>query len=206
MFIESLKIARIEDIIVVISRGKHAIPDYLGSGKRLGVRLTYVVQGERTGLSKAVEAGQHLIDGTFIVVNGDNFFDPKTVLKDVIAYHFEEGADATLGAFEAEDVTRHGILGTEDNRFVDIVENPSPENAPSNLGDAEMHVLEPIIFDAIKRLEVGIENEYQLTDVLDFLLYMRKKVNFKEIEMHIDIGTLQDLRRANRVLTEQRRR
>lgn len=197
--IEALKVAGIEDIIVVISRGKHAIIDYLGSGKRFGINLTYVVQDERTGLAKAVEAGKHVIGkNSFAVVNGDNFFYPKTFLRDLINYHFDEGADATIGAFETEDVTRHGMIKAEGNKVVNIHEKPSSESAPSNLGDAGMYVFEPVISDAIERVEAGIENEYQLTDAIKILIEDGRKVVFKKIAgVHIDVGTIEDFRRAN---------
>lgn len=198
--IEALKVAGIEDIIVVISRDKHAILDYLGSGKGQGVHVTYVVQEARKGLAKAVEAGKHLIDGTFVVVNGDNFFYPKTILKGLIDFHFDEKADATIGAFEAEDVTRHGMIKAVGNKVIDFVETPTHENAPGTLGDAGMHVFEPEIFDAFESVAVGIDNEYQLTDAIRVLIGRGRKIIYKEVETHIDVGTMQDLWKANSYL------
>ncbi|MFQ6062929.1 MAG: sugar phosphate nucleotidyltransferase [Methanosarcinales archaeon] len=59
--VEALKIAGITDIIIVVSPHKPIIIEYLGSGKRLGVHITYVVQDDPLGLANAVLAGKPLI-------------------------------------------------------------------------------------------------------------------------------------------------
>ena len=197
--IEAFRIAEVRDIAVVISKGKYVIIDYLGSGKRFGVNLTYVVQDEQTGLAKAVEAGKHVIgNSSFAVVNGDNFFHPKTFLRDLINYHLDEEADATIGAFEAEEVTRHGMIKAEGNRVVDIVEKQKPDEASSKLCDAGMHVFEPVIYEAIEKTKPGLDNEYQLTDSIKILVEEGRKVIFKKIDgVHIDVGTMEDFKKAN---------
>ena len=55
--INAMKQIGIEDISVVVSWRKNAILDYLGSGKRLGVKINYVVQDERNGLANTVPDG-----------------------------------------------------------------------------------------------------------------------------------------------------
>ena len=96
--IDAMKMIGITEITIVVGWRKHAILDYLGSGKRLGVKFTYVVQDKRDGLGKAVFAGEHTIGKEpFLVVLGDNFFYPKTFLKDILTFHNEANADATIG-------------------------------------------------------------------------------------------------------------
>ncbi|UCF49686.1 MAG: hypothetical protein JSU91_08045, partial [Thermoplasmatales archaeon] len=179
---------------------KHAILDYLGSGERLDVKLTYVVQDEQNGLAKAVAAGKHVItDESFLVVLGDNFFYPKTFLKDILSFHEEQRADVTLGVSEIKDTTRHGIIkqGTN-NTIVDIIEKPSEIEAPSKLGAIGIYLFSSDIFNAIDRTKPGVKNEYQLTDAIKIMVEDGKQVYYKEIEgKHIDVGTLEDLRMAN---------
>ena len=195
--IEGLKIAGIDEIVIVLSKGKYAIIDYLGSGEALGVDLTYVIQDKKEGLAKAIECAKHLINESFVVVNGDNFFKPKNIIENLISFHFEHKADATVGAFKTKEVTRHGIMKVEGNEVIDIIEKPKPELAPSNFGDAGIHVFEPVIFDAIKKIKPGIDNEYQLTDAIKKLIEMGRKVIFKEMSMHIDVGTMEDWMKVN---------
>lgn len=196
--VESMKLAGIVDIAVVVSPHKHGISDYLGSGRRFGVRLTYVVQDERLGLANAIQSSEHVIDGSFAVVLGDNFFYPKSFLKELMEYHVGERADATLGVADVKDVTRHGIITPEGNKVADIIEKPSPETASSTLGAIGMYIFEKGIFDAIEKTKRGYKNEYQLTDSIKIMIDENKSVIYKKIQgVHIDVGTSVDLMLAN---------
>ncbi len=203
--IDAMKTVGITEITVVVGWRKHAILDYLGSGERMGVKISYVVQDERNGLAKAVAAGKHVInDESFLVVLGDDFFYPKTFLKDILAFHKAQDADATIGVAKVSDVTRHGIIkpGPE-NKILDIIEKPSIKDAPSDLGCMGVYIFKPAIFDAIKKTKPGFKNEYQLTDSIKILVEEGCKVLYSTIDgEHIDVGTLKDLRKANEYLSQ----
>jgi dTDP-glucose pyrophosphorylase len=204
--VESMTIAGIEEITVVVSPHKHGLSDYLGSGRRFGVHFNYVVQDEQKGLADAVLAGEHTIDRTFAVVLGDNYFEPKTFLKDIISFHCAEHADTTVGVAEVQDVTRHGIITPDGNRVIDIREKPPVKEAASNLGALGAYVFERSVFDAILATKPGVKGEYQLTDSIRIQIQEGKRVLFKKIDgIHIDVGTPVDLMRANeRYLHETR--
>jgi len=198
--IDSMKLVGITDITIVVGWRKHAILDYLGSGERIGVKLTYVVQDRRDGLAKAVASGEHIIGKeSFLVVLGDNFFYPKTFLQDIIDFHNKVSSDATIGVAEVENPTRHGMIKPgENNKIADIIEKPPREKSPSNLGCMGVYVFEPIIFDAIKRTKPGLNGEYQLTDSIKILIEDGCKVFYRKIEgKHIDVGTIEDFKKAN---------
>ena len=198
--VEAFELTEVDEIAIVVSPRKHGLSDYLGSGKKFGMHFSYVVQDERLGLANAVLAGEHIVNNhQFAVVLGDNFFRPKEFLRDLIAFHEEEDADATIGVAKVEDVTRHGIIKAEGgNAVVDLIEKPKPEEAPSNLGAIGIYVFKPSIFDAIRETKPGYKGEFQLTDSIKILVEGGKKVVYKEIPgIHIDIGTVKDLVRAN---------
>ena len=205
--IEAMKNVGIKEITIVVGWRKNAILDYLGSGKRLGVNLSYVVQDERNGLAKAVDAGKYLLQGdSFMVVLGDDFFYPKTFLKEILDFHNREDADATIGVAKIEDPSRHGIIKPGTNNIIeDIIEKPSKEKAPSNLGCMGVYIFKSDIFAAIKKTKPGVKDEYQLTDSIKILIDDGKKVLFNEIKgTHIDVGTLEDFRKANAFLLERK--
>jgi glucose-1-phosphate thymidylyltransferase long form len=198
--IEAMKEVGITEITVVVGWRKNAILDYLGSGKRLGVKISYVVQDTRDGLGRAVGSGEHIIGNEpFLVVLGDDFFYPKTFLKEILEFHKKQDADATIGVAEIGDPTRHGIIKPgENNKIVDIVEKPPKEKAPSNLGCMGVYIFKPSIFDAIKKTKPGVKDEYQLTDSIKIMVDEGYKVLYSKINgEHIDVGTLEDLRKAN---------
>lgn len=202
--IEAFKLAGIIDISVVVGWKKNAILDYLGSGRRLGVNLTYVVQDERLGLANAILAGENVIkDESFAIVLGDNFFYPKTFLLDLKKFHLENKADVTLGVVDVEDTTRHGILEFKGESVINIIEKPKPEDAPSHKGAAGIYIVSHEIFDAIHQIRPGYNNEYQLGDAIKVLIDRGRKVIYKNIDgYHIDVGTPEDLKRANRIFAQ----
>jgi len=196
--VETMKLAGIKDIVIVVSPHKHGISDYLGSGSKFGVHFTYVVQDERLGLANAVLAGEHVIDGSFAVVLGDNFIHPKSFLRDMISYHVKKAADATIGVGEVKDVTRHGVIKPDGDRIIDMVEKPEPDKAPSRLGAVGVYAFETSIFDAIKETKPGYKDEFQLTDSLKLAIKNGMNVLYRKLDgVHIDVGTPKDLMLAN---------
>lgn len=199
--IHDMKAAGITDICVVVGHKQHAILDYLGSGTDLGVQITYVVQDDRNGLAGAVKAGEHHVDGdSFAVVLGDNYVDDKQALKELVAFHRDQDMDATIGAFEPDEVSSYGIIDPGEGNLVEgLVEKPEPDEAPSNLGISGMYVFDPVIFDAIEQIGKGKGDEYQLTDAIDKLREDGYRVGYEEIRgSRIDVGTPERLREANR--------
>ncbi|MEI7433744.1 MAG: sugar phosphate nucleotidyltransferase [Methanomicrobiales archaeon] len=196
--VEAMVLAGIEEIAIVVSPHKHGLSDYLGSGKRFGVHFSYVVQDERLGLADAVLAGEHMMNGSFAVVLGDNFFSPKTFLGDLISTHIADHADATVGVAVVSDVTCHGIIKSHGDRIIDMIEKPAPDKAPGRLSAIGVYVFEPSIFDAIRTTTPGFKGELQLTDSIREEIAAGKKVIYRTIEgIHIDVGTPHDLMRAN---------
>lgn len=198
--IDAMKQIGINDIIIVVGWRKNAILDYLGSGKRLGVNISYVVQDKRDGLGKAVYAGKHIIGNeVFLVVLGDNFFYPKTFLKEILEFHEENNADATVGVAKITDPSRHGVIKPGiGNKIIDFIEKPSANEAPSDLGAIGIYLFNDNIFKAIEKTKPGFNDEVQLTDAIKKLIDDGKIVLYKEISgLHIDVGTLEDLKKAN---------
>jgi UTP--glucose-1-phosphate uridylyltransferase len=72
-----------------------------------------------------------------------------------------------------------------------IIEKPSPSKAPSNLAAAGRYVLEPVVFDAIKRTKPGVGGELWLTDAFRVLLSEGHEilcVRLRAGEHRLDIG------------------
>jgi NDP-sugar pyrophosphorylase family protein len=61
------------DFVVLAGYRWEKLVEYLGSGRRLGVRIAYVVEDEPLGTGGAIKNAQHLLEGEdyFFVINGD---------------------------------------------------------------------------------------------------------------------------------------
>jgi UTP--glucose-1-phosphate uridylyltransferase len=159
-------------------RGK---PDHAKMVREIsgGLHFSYTRQSEALGLGHAVLCAAELVgDEPFAVLLGDVIMEgavPAT--RELMEIYDETGG----GAIHVERVPRerlhfYGIIDgvpAESARFGDrllrvrdLVEKPSAEKAPSNLGITGRYVLPPEIFGYLENTQPGAGGEIQLTDGL----------------------------------------
>jgi mannose-1-phosphate guanylyltransferase len=143
-----LKSFGIEDIVLTLSYLPDAIQERLGDGSRYGVRLVYCVEEEPLGTSGAVKNAEKYVDGTFFVLNGDIFTDLD--LADMLAFHRDHGATATISLSWVEDPSAFGVVETDKKRRVQrFIEKPPRAEATSHWINAGTYVLEPSVLEHI---------------------------------------------------------
>jgi UTP--glucose-1-phosphate uridylyltransferase len=116
----------------------------------------------------------------------------------MIAVHERRRPVATIAVEEVprQAVRRYGVVAPKDKvdsvfAIRDFVEKPRPSKAPSNLAAAGRYVLEPAVFDAIRRIKPGVGRELWLTDALRLLLREGAEilcVRLRKGEHRLDIG------------------
>ena len=150
------------------------------------VHFSYTRQKEPLGLGHAVLVAKELVGNEpFAVLLGDVIIpgaNPAT--KQLIDIYASEGK----GAIAVEEVPRektslYGIVDVEQQngaganqrilKIRDLVEKPSPVEAPSTLAVTGRYVLPPEIFDCLERTKPGRGGEIQLTDALRLLAQER---------------------------------
>jgi mannose-1-phosphate guanylyltransferase len=126
-----------------------------------GVNLGYAVEPEPLDTAGAIRfaalaAG---IDETFIVLNGDILTDAD--LSALVGFHESSKAAGTIYLSPVEDPSRFGVVPTDrDGKVIAFVEKPPPDEAPTNLINAGIYVLEPEVLDLIPDgRRVSVERE-----------------------------------------------
>lgn len=150
------------------------------------INVAYVRQKEALGLGHAVLRARELIgQEPFAVVLSDDVIEAKRpCLRQLIDIHDYFGASVVaLMEVPPEAVSAYGVVDAEpvehegsDNkvyRIRNLVEKPSPKDAPSNLAIIGRYVLTPEVFQSIDAIEPGAGGEIQLTDALRHLLRNR---------------------------------
>jgi len=126
-----------------------------------GVTLAYAVEPERLDTAGAVRFAARCggVDERFVVMNGDVLTDLE--LASLVSFHIEHGAEASISLAPVADPSPFGVVPTDaDARVVDFVEKPPHGNAPTNLVNAGVYVLEPSVLDHIPPgRPVSIERE-----------------------------------------------
>ena len=183
----------ITDILMIIGKGKRSIEEHFdrnfqleaqllekGKKKELGAMrriseladIHFVWQKEMKGLGDAIFCARHHVkDEPFVVLLGDTLIDsskPAAMqLQEVFEKH--QSSIVLLEKVSRDKVSRYGIIDAKEIdesvcEIKDIIEKPSPEQAPSNLAISGRYVLTPDIFEYLSQTEPGQGGEVQLTD------------------------------------------
>jgi len=136
--IESLAQNGIRDIILVVGYRKDQVYDYLGSGDRCGVNITYVNQMSQLGTAHALTQVKDAVENEFLVLSGDNLIEASTIAD------FVQVKPEALLVKRVSDPFRYGVVNIEDGEVRDIVEKPA--EAKSNLVNTGIYAFTRDIF------------------------------------------------------------
>src|SRR5262245_54460013 len=146
--LELLKKADVSDVILSLSYQPHKIEDRLGDGTDYDVRISYTVETSPLGTAGAYRHAAGLIRETTVVFNGDILTDLN--LNEVIRFHKERNATATIVLVPVANPTAYGLVETEqDGRVKRFLEKPKPEEVTCNTINAGIYILEPRVLDYI---------------------------------------------------------
>jgi len=197
--VEEAVSAGIRQIIFVTGRHKRAIEDHFDRNLELERALEekgkeellevvrkisdladfiYIRQKEPLGLGHAILTAEPAVGNEpFAVFLGDDVMVSEPPAIEQLMEVFESYGSSVLGLEEVprEEVSKYGIAGgREVDRGVikveELVEKPSPEEAPGNLAIAGRYILTPGIFEMLRETEPGKGGEIQLTDAIAKLM------------------------------------
>jgi UTP--glucose-1-phosphate uridylyltransferase len=217
--------AGLRDILIITGRGKRSLEDhfdrsfelehYLEIGGKFDqlkeVRaiaemadIHYVRQGEPRGLGHAIAvAADHVGDEPFVVLLGDDVMSGTSrVLAEMLLVHERYGRSVVaLKELPRGEISSYGCVRPEAIeeslvRLLDVVEKPTPSEAPSNLAVMGRYVFTPEIFGALERVKPGPGGDVQLTDAMALLLREQEIFGYVFDEVRYDIGQKLDYLRA----------
>jgi len=173
--------------------------------ERADVQYFYTRQRHALGLGHAVLAARAFVaQEPFVVALGDSIIglDRHSDIVRRMREVFEDKQAAAVIALEdvpRDEVRHYGIaqpLRTRDGlvELADLVEKPSPADAPSTLAIAARYVLSPAIFQALDATQPGVGGEIQLTDAIRRLIRDGGRaygVRLRPGERRYDIGNFE---------------
>ncbi len=186
--------AGIEGFVFITGYLEEQIREYFEDGSKWGVSIEYVQQKEQLGTANAIGCAKGYVEGTFLVLNGDMLIEQED-LKALLS----RTEEAVICVKEVENPSNFGVLETENNKVVRIIEKP--RNPPTNLANAGIYRLRESIFDFIDRTRASVRNELEITDSIQMLIDTGAAVGYSPLEGRwIDIGYPWDLLKANEYL------
>ena len=162
----------------------------------------YINQEQMLGLGHAVYTGKPLIDNEpFAVILPDDLCtnNGDSVLKQMTEL-FEQHPDSCIVAIEEvpmAEVDKYGVIdgnllegSNNAYRVSNMVEKPSPEEAPTNLAIIGRYILTPEIFDVLENTTPDKNGEIQITDALMTLAKQGKVIAYKFQGERYDCGSV----------------
>lgn len=198
--LESLAITGLNRVTLAINHMAEVFMQRYGESK-FRMKITYSKEKKPMGTGGAIKYAEQLIgyEEPFLVLNGDIF--TKIDYKKLIKKHEETNALATIALYRVEDPSRYGTVKlTEKDQITQFIEKASLREAPGNLINAGIYVLNPDIFEHIPGgRPVSIEREIfpKLADEGSLFGH-----EFREIWM--DIGKPRDYLKVNRILLDSK--
>lgn len=209
--------AGIREIIIITGRGKRAIEDHFDISFELEETLRqngklelteslrkisdmadfcYIRQRQALGLGHAILSAKNLVgDEPFAVLLGDDIIDHSTSALQQMVDIYQKNQAPLIGIQRVpkSEVRQYGIIKAEAAvdglyKINDLVEKPSPKEAPSNLAVIGRYILTPEIFQLLEKTKPGKNNEIQLTDALKELAQLRNMYGYVIQGKRFDAG------------------
>lgn len=183
--VRAARAAGVDNIVVVTGHGREQLMESLA-----GEGLAFVVQEQQLGTGHALMQAGGLAgpDDTIMVLCGDTPLLRGDTLKNLLAYHHQTGAVATVLTTRVKNPAGYGrIVRDQSGRLERIVEDKdaSPEIKAIDEINSGMYCFQAgPVFAALQDIEpVNAQGEYYLTDVLPLFLAQGLPV---EVLLHPD--------------------
>jgi bifunctional UDP-N-acetylglucosamine pyrophosphorylase/glucosamine-1-phosphate N-acetyltransferase len=197
--LDALKSNGINEVLIITHYKGDAISEYFGNGSKIGLKIEYVDQKEVLGTGNAASLAEPFAADEFLLVYGDLLFSAEAV-KTVIETYGSGKADAAMAVVPVDKPESYGIVEFKKGNVVKcLVEKPRRENAPSNLANAGIYLLNKDVFGTLRRVKKSDRGEWELTDAITLLVEEGKTVLAAHISKDdwFDIGRPWDLLDAN---------
>jgi mannose-1-phosphate guanylyltransferase len=131
--IEWLKQYGFNEFVLLVGYRKEKIIEYIGSGSRLGVKVTYVVEDEPLGTGGAIKNAEHILskEERFLVLNGDILtnLNPMKLFEKL-----DEDPELVAVIASIPLPSPYGVLEIKDSKVTGFAEKPRLKDYWINAG------------------------------------------------------------------------
>ncbi|WP_080510538.1 sugar phosphate nucleotidyltransferase [Halorubrum kocurii] len=191
--VEAVAEAGLDHITLVVGYHQERIRNHFGDGDEWDVTIEYVEQSTQLGTGHAVLQAEPVVDGPFVVLNGDRVVDAALVER--VADATRDGTRPTMAITAVETPRDYGVVAFDEERVTEIVEKPE-RPVETNRINAGVYGFSPAIFDAIRN--TNTHGELALTATLNELADETDGVNgITYTGRWLDVSNLWDLLTVN---------
>lgn len=170
--LSTLLLAGISEILIISTPEDTPIFEkLLGDGTRLGIHLSYKVQGSPKGLADAFIVGEEFIGTDDVcLILGDNFFYGQDLTKSLMMAQ-EINTGAVVFGYEVKDPSAFGVVEFDDD-FKAISIEEKPVNPRSNFAVPGLYFYDNRVIDIAKSVAPSSRGEIEITTINN--IYMER--------------------------------
>jgi len=193
--VEAVAAAGIDRIVLVVGYKQERIRNHFGDGDDWDVTIEYVEQATQLGTGHAVLQAEPVVDGPFVVLNGDRIVDAVAV--STVCDRLRDG-DAPLVTVTAVEAPRdYGVVHLDGDRVTEIDEKPEGP-VDTNRINAGVYGFTSGIFDAIRA--TNTTGELAITTTLNDLAERDNVTGVSYDGRWLDVSNLWDVLSVNAAL------
>ena len=160
-----LLLAGIREILIIST--PEDLPNYeklLGSGEKIGVKFTYIVQEKPRGLADAFILGEEFIgDDSVCLILGDNVFYGQNMTK-LMRKAIENLKGASIFGYPVKNPTAFGVVEFDKDRNVVSIEE-KPKHPKSSYAVPGLYFYDNRVVEIAKNVKPSARGEIEITAV-----------------------------------------
>ncbi|MBP3688255.1 MAG: glucose-1-phosphate thymidylyltransferase RfbA [Alphaproteobacteria bacterium] len=199
----------IKDILIISTpQDTPNIERLFGTGKDLGLNLSYKVQDNPNGIAEAFILGKDFINNDKVcLILGDNIFYIQSQMKTYRSIVHEDNNTATVFGYHVSDPERFGVIEFDNEKRVVSIEE-KPKKPKSNYAVTGLYFYPSDVTQKAASLKPSKRGELEITD-LNKLYLKEKRLNvipLKRGNAWLDAGTPDSLMESSQFvqIIEQR--
>ncbi|TKX72488.1 glucose-1-phosphate thymidylyltransferase [Halorubrum sp. GN11_10-6_MGM] len=193
--VEAVTATAIDRIVLVVGYEQERIRNHFGDGDDWGVTIEYVEQSTQLGTGHAVLQAEPVVDGPFVVLNGDRIVAPDVVSR--VRDRALNGDLPAMAVTTAATPRQYGVVTLDGDRVTAIDEKPEGP-VETNQINAGVYAFSPAVFDAIR--ETHTAGELAITATLNDLAASEPLSAVRYNGRWLDVSNLWDLLTVNAAL------
>ena len=204
--LEMLKNLDIEDVVLIIGKKVNneyyfnIMKTYFGNGERFGINIDYTVQEQPKGIGHALAMTEEkLARRPFLMLLGDEIYARSN--HDEMIREFDQSCNAVIGLkkWKDKEQIKRNYTVTFQNGFVgELFEKPAAEDLLKlKILGVGSYIFDKNIFEAIEKTPPSKRGEIEITDSINTLIKIGKKVKgFYLKGDYLNVTFPDDLKRA----------
>lgn len=183
----------IHSIKMVVGYKKHVIEEHFRDGRNYGVEIEYLESDPHKGTADALLLAKNKVNGTFIVLLGDEFYlNTNHFMIKMAKYPNADAIVMYIRSNNPQDIARnYSIKLREDGKVAEIVEKPT--NVENDLLGVGTFVFTDRIFQYISGVEKNMRSKKR--ELLDAVSILAEKHCVYAYELkgeYVNINTIDD--------------